>query len=196
MDSPRKGAPLLLRSVTIFLLVSADYASKALVQTRLFPGKSIALIGKVLRITYVQNHSGFSWFVPQLPAWVHAGFQAFLLLLAILAFPVYLFYTHTRYHTLWIDAAFMCLEASLLGHSVVDAFFPYTVDFLQVFRSPSANFADLYAYIGIGALLIEIAQVLSHQQFRWRGVNQHLVDMANTRKEFFDFIRKGLRRDH
>jgi lipoprotein signal peptidase len=171
--------------------VSADYASKALVQSNLSPGESIALIDNVFRVTYVQNYSGFSWFVPELPPWVQIIFQAFLFLLAILAFPIYLFYTSTRRHTLWTDVTFVCLVSSFLGHSVVDVFFPYTVDFLQVFRSPSANFADLYSYVGIGALLIEITQVYSLQEHRWKGLHQYLVDRAHTRKEFFDFIRKG-----
>ena len=193
MDSTRKGVQLVSRLVTVFLFVSADYASKALVQSNLSPGESIPLIDNVFRVTYVQNCSGFSWFVPNLPVWVQIGFQAFLFLLAIVAFPIYLFYTYTRRHTLWTDVTFVCLVASVLGHSVVDVFFPYTVDFLQVFRSPSANLADLYSYVGIGALLIETAQVCSLQKLKWKGLHQHLVDMANTRKEFFDFIRKGFK---
>jgi signal peptidase II len=193
MNLTRKDVRLIRRLIAIILLVSADYASKALVQSNLSPGESIPLVDNVFRVTHVQNYSGFSWFVPALPAWVQVGFQVFLFLLAIFAFPIYLFYTYTRRHTLWTNVAFVCLVSSFLGHSVVDVFFPYTVDFLQVFRSPSANFADIYSYVGIVALLIEIAQVYSIQEHRWIGLHQYLVDRANTRKEFFDFIRKGFK---
>ncbi len=193
MNSTQKGVRFIPRLLTIVLFVIADYASKVLVQSNLSPGERIPLIGNIFGIMYVQNYSGFSWFVPHTPAWVQISFQAFLFLLAIMAFPVYLFYTCRRRHTLWTDVAFVCLVSSFLGHSVVDIFFPYTVDFLEVFRSPSANAADLYSYIGIGALLIEMAQVYSLQEPRWNGLHQYLVDRANTRKEFFDFIRRGFK---
>ncbi len=193
MDTTRKHVPHVSRLVVIFLLISADAVSKFLIQTNLSPGESIPLIGNVFRVMYIQNYSGFSWFVPKMPAWAQIGYQAFLFLLAILAFPIYLFYSKKRRHTLWTDVTLVCLVASLLGHSVVDAFFPYTVDFLQVFRSPSANFADLYSYIGIGSLLIEMAQFGSLRKLSWKGLHQLLIDMGNTRKEFFDFIRKGFK---
>jgi lipoprotein signal peptidase len=193
MNSTQKGVRFIPRLLTIILFVSADYASKVLVQSNLSPDERIPLIGNVFSITYVQNYSGFSWFVPHMPTWVQISFQAFLFLLAIIAFPVYLFYTCRRRHTLWTDVTFVCLVSSFLGHSVVDIFFPYTVDFLQIFRSPSANFADLYSYVGIGALLIELAQVYSLKEHRWKGLHQQLVDGANTQKEFFDFIRRGFK---
>jgi lipoprotein signal peptidase len=179
--------------VTVLLLVSADYVAKALVQANLSPGESIPLLTNALRLTYVQNTSGLSWFVPVLPTWVQIGYQIFLFLLAIVSVPIYLFYTQKRRHTCWSNITFVGLVSSFLGHSLVDLFFPYTVDFLQVFRSPSANFADVYSYAGIGALLIEIAQVRSVQKPRWKGLRQHLVDEAKIQKEFFDFLRKGLK---
>ena len=190
MDSNRKYVHLVSRLAAIILLASADYISKALVQTNLSPGESISLVGNFLRITYVQNYSGFSWFVPEMPGWVQIGFQIFLFILAIVAFPVYLFYTSTRRQTLWTDVAFVCLVASFFGHSVIDVFFPYTVDFLQVFHSPCANFADLFSYIGIGALMIEVVHISSLKKKRWKGLHQFLLDERNTLREFFDFIRK------
>lgn len=192
-DSDRKNVHLVSRLVAIFLLVSADYGSKALVQASMPPGGSISIIGNVLRLTYIQNYSGFAWFVPEMPGWVQIGFQAFLFFLAIVAFPVYLFYVKTRRQTLRTDVAFVCLVASFLGHSVVDVFFPYTVDFLQVFHSPSANFADLCSYVGIAALLIEMAQSGSQEKHAWKGLHQFLVNGRKTRREFIDFIRKGFK---
>ena len=193
MDLDRRRVQLVSRLGIIFLLGSVDYVSKALIHTNLSPGQSIPLIGNFLRLTYVQNCTGFSWFVPEMPAWVQTGFQAFLFLLAVIAFPVYLFYTHTRRQTFWTDTSFVCLVSSFLGHSVIDVFFPCTVDFLQVFQSPIANLADLYSYIGIGALLVELAQVSSLKKLRSKDLYQHLTDMINVRKEFFNFIRKGLK---
>jgi len=193
MDCDRKNVHLVSRLVAIFLLVSADYGSKALVQASMPPGGSIAFIGNILRLTYIQNYSGFSWFVPEMPGWVQIGFQAFLFLLAIVAFPVYLFYVKTLRQTLWTDVAFVCLVASFLGHSAIDLFFPYTVDFLQVLHSPSANFADLCSYVGIGALLIEMVQSGSQKKPAWKSLHQFLDNARKTRREFFDFIRKGFK---
>lgn len=193
MDSTQRRVQYISLFVTILLLVSADYVAKALIQANMSPGESIPLLAKTLRITYVQNYSGFSWFVPALPIWVQVGYQVFLFLLAIVAVPIYLFYTQKRRHTRWADVTFVCLVSSFLGHSVVDLFFPYTVDFLQVFRSPSANLADVYSYVGIGALLIEIAQFRSVQKPSWKGLRQHLADEVKIQKEFFDFLRKGLK---
>ncbi len=192
MNSMQRSNSPIPQFAAIFLLLSADFTSKALVQANLSPGESIPLLDDVLRVTYVQNCSGFSWFVPHLPAWVGVGFQILLFLAAIAAFPVYWFYTSTRRRTLWTDVAFICVAASFLGHSVIDLFFPCTVDFLQVLHSPSANLADLYSYIGIGALLIETAQIVSTEEFRKKSLRSHIAEMANTRKEFFDFIRKNL----
>ena len=184
---------LLPHLLIISLLVAADYAVKVLVRANLSPGESIPLIGDILRVTYVQNYSGFSWFVPPLPAWVKYTFQFFLVLLALAAFPVYLFYTSARRRTIWTDIALIFLVAAFLGHSINDLLLTFTIDFLEVFHSPKANFADLFAYIGIGALLIETVQVYSIQKPRWRGIKQFIINRSNTRKEFIEFIKGGFR---
>ena len=188
-----KKVNLLFRLLLVSFIVAADYVAKALVRASMYPGESIPLIGDILRVTYVQNYSGFSWFVPPLPAWANYAFQFFLIFLALAAFPIYLFYISARRHSIWTDVAFICLVASFLGHSVNDILLTFTVDFLQVFHSPKANFADLYAYIGIVALLIETVQVYSIQKPRWKGARQFIINRANTRKEFLDFIKRGFR---
>lgn len=186
-------ANLLTRSLLIALLVTADYVSKSFVQVNLEPGESMPLVGDLLKVTYLPNYSGFSWFVPPLPVWMQVGFQFTLLFLAMAAFPVYLFYTSTRRRTLWTDLAFIFLVASFLGHSINDYLLGFTVDFIQVLSSPTANFADLYAYIGIGALLVEALQVYSQRKPRWEGMRSFLIHIRSTRREFIDFVRESIR---
>lgn len=184
---------LFSKSLLIVLLVAADYVSKSFVQINLDPGESIPLVGDFLKVTYVPKYSGFSWFMPPLPVWMQVGFQLFLLFLALAAFPVYLFYTSTRRRSLWTDLAFIFLLTSFLGHSINDYLLRFTVDFLQVLNSPTANFADLYAYVGIGALLVEVVQVYSQRKPRWEGMRSFYMHLRTTRKEFIEFTKDSIR---
>lgn len=137
------------------LLILVDQGAKALVRAFLSPGMRLPLIDGLLYLTYVQNYRGFSWFVPDLPGWVHLAFFLLRLIILGLAFPVYAIYTQTvrRSRLAWI--ALLGISAGVLGNLIDDLFFPFTTDFLQVLRSPSANLADLYAYIGVAVMTLE-----------------------------------------
>ncbi|MBU1662514.1 MAG: signal peptidase II, partial [Chloroflexi bacterium] len=113
-----------------------------------------------------------------------------MIFLAIAAFPIYLFYTQTRRQNLWIRLAFVGIVSASLGHLLGDISQPYTTDFIQVFRSPSANLADIYSYVGIGALIIEMYQVNRTNKPRGKGIRGFLAEMVATRKEFIQFIKK------
>jgi signal peptidase II len=184
---------LRIKSLLIALLVAADYGSKTFVRANLDPGESLPLVDNLFKVTYLPNYSGFSWFVPPLPVWVQVGFQLCLLFLALAAFPLYLFYTSNRRHSLWTDLAFIFLVASFLGHSINDYLLGFTVDFLRVLNSPTANLADLYAYIGLGALLVEVVQVYSQRKPRWEGMRSFLIHLSTTRKEFIEFTSQIIR---
>ncbi len=191
MRLERKGIwPVDLLAI-ICLLVVADQVSKAMVRANLPPGGSINLVGDVLRITFVQNLTGFSWWVPPLPAWARVAFQVVLCFIVLAAFPVYVFYTHTRRHSMWVDVGFVGVVASGLGHLVDDFCVPFTTDFIQVFHSPSANFADIYSYIGMGALAVEAILMFRIKRPKWKGFRHLLMVRRQMWKEFIEFF-KGL----
>jgi lipoprotein signal peptidase len=114
MRPDRKGVLPIRLFALVCLLVIADQISKAVVRAILPPGSSIPLIDDVLRITFVPNFAGFSWWVPPLPAWVRVAFQVVLCFIVLAAFPVYIFYTHTRHHSIWADIGFVGVVASVV----------------------------------------------------------------------------------
>jgi lipoprotein signal peptidase len=171
------------------LLIAADQVLKAVVRTALLPGSRMALIDGILFIHFVPNYRGFSWFVPDLPGWCHPVFLALRLLILAMAFPVYDFYSHNKPASRWAWIALVLISAGIAGNLLDGLFTPYTTDFIQVFQSPSANFADLYAYAGVAALAIEIAIHLKQQKPGWRGFRNWLSQRDHTRRDFFDFVR-------
>jgi lipoprotein signal peptidase len=175
------------------LLVIVDQASKAVVRTTMEPGESISILGGVLRIHFEPVFSGVSWFVPDLPVWALAALRLAWLFVALLAFPVYLFYTQTRRRSVWTDVAAVGLCAGCLGHLLDDLFAPYTTDFIQFFNGPSANFADVYAYAGLAALAVELGFVLRETRSEWQGWRHFLHRTIETRRAFLRFVRRGFK---
>lgn len=176
-----------------FLLVTTDQVVKAIVRTTLTPGESVPLLDDVLRVTFVPNFRGFSWWVPPFPTWANLVFQILLILVVLAAFPVYLFHTHTRRQSIWADIAVVGISASGLGHLMDGVFVPYTTDFIQVFNSPCANLADVCSYVGIGALVVETLSVFRIRKPKWRGFHHLLAVEVRIWKDFFEFIRKAIR---
>jgi lipoprotein signal peptidase len=171
-------------------LISLDWISKTLVRATLFPESSLPVLGHFLKITYVQNYRGVSWWVPELPLWSRFIMFALFILVIFAAYPTYLFYVNTRRHTIWADIAFVLILASCSGHLLNDLLMPFTVDFIQVDGSPSANFADLYGYLGIFALAIEAAPVYRHPTRLWKGFRAWFARRKALRNEFLEYYRK------
>ena len=175
--------------LTIVLLVFGDWLSKTLVRTNLSPGNSISILGDILKITYFQNYVGFSWWVPELPSWSKVILQGLFLFVILAAYPVYLFYVNQRRHSFWVDLAFIGIVASLTGHLLNDWFLPYTVDFIQIYHSPCANFADIYSYVAINALIIEIVQINQSQNHNRTEFRQWAKERKTLIKEFIEYYR-------
>lgn len=169
------------------LWVIVDQAAKALVRATLSPGERIPLIDGILFLTFVPNERGFSWFVPDLPAGSQAVFLLVRLILLALAFPVYDFYAHCGQARRWSWVALVALSAGLAGNLLDDLFVPYTTDFLQVWHSPSANFADLFSYAGLGALALEM--ISGRKRGPWPGLRASLAQAAQTRRAFLAFLK-------
>lgn len=170
------------------LLVAVDQISKLVVRSTLSPGGSLPIVGDILRVTFVPNYRGFSWFVPGLPEWVKAPFLLLRLLIFVMAFPVYEFYRRCGQGSRWAWAALMGISAGTMGNILDDLFFPHTTDFLQVCQSPSANFADLLSFVGVGALLVEVALQWRRMKPRWRGFRYHWTEATQVRRAFFAFL--------
>jgi signal peptidase II len=170
------------------LLVAVDQISKWVVRATLSPGGTTPILGDVLRVTFVPNYRGFSWFVPVLPAWVEAPFMLLRLFVFMMALPVYEFYRWSGQGGRWAWVALIGISAGTMGNILDDLFLPYTTDFLQVCRSPSANFADLLSYVGVGALLVEVALRWRRRKPRWRGFRYHWTEAMQVRRAFFVFL--------
>jgi lipoprotein signal peptidase len=146
---------IMLLTAMILLLVSLDQVSRAVVRTHFATGESRSLIGDLLKITFIPNYSGFSWFMPSLPVWVQSAYSVLLVLILIHIFPAYLYYGMKRRRSIWADMALVGLTSALAGHLIEMAWMPFTTDFIQVGHSPCANLADLYSYVGLFALGVE-----------------------------------------
>ena len=177
---------------TISFLVVLDLFSKLIVRSILTPGDSVSLIGNLLRITYIQNTSGFSWWVPELPFWAKHILQGILVIIVIMAVPVYIFNIQTRKRSIWTDIAFVGIISGCLGHLLGDLGQPFTTDFIQILGSPCSNFSDLYAYTGIFALFVEMMrrEKICRKNHDGRNV---IKRMASTRKDFLNFLIDWLR---
>lgn len=176
------------------LLVAADQVSKAIVRATLSPGSRLSLLDNVLYITFVPNYRGFSWFVPALPQWARPLFLFVRFSILILIFPVYEFYVQTGRKSQWAQAASISISAGTLGNLLDDLFLPYTTDFIQVFQSSSGNLADLYSYVGVGALLLEIVLQWQRSRPKWQGLRHHWRRAVQVRRAFFTFLWRCLSR--
>ena len=148
----------------IVFLILADQYSKYLIRKHLVIGQPIVLPGNWLRLNHVPNHRGFSWWVPTPPEFLGAIFPFILLTIAFAAVPVFCRYARRHSPSIWATLAFVCIAASGASHFLDTPLTGYTTDFIQIYTSPSANFADVYSYIGLSALGIELA---GRRQRRW-----------------------------
>ena len=170
------------------LLVALDQVSKLIVRSTLAPGSSIPLLGDILSVTFIPNYRGFSWFVPVLPEWVEPPFLLLRLLIFVMAFPVYEFYKRSGRATGWAWVALIGISGGTLGNILDDLFMPYTTDFIQVFHSPSANLADLWSFVGVLALLVEVTLRWRRTRPRLQGFRYSWMKATQARREFFGFL--------
>jgi len=170
------------------LLVALDQVSKLVVRSTLTPGSTLPILGDILSVTFIPNYRGFSWFVPVLPEWVVPPFLLLRLLIFGMAFPVYEFYKRSGRALGWAWVALIGISTGTLGNVLDDLFLPYTTDFIQVFHSPSGNFADLWSFVGVLALLVEVALRWRRTKPRWQGFRYHWSKATQARREFFGFL--------
>lgn len=177
----------------IAILVFLDAATKWIVQTHLEPGQVMLIAGRCLRVTFTPNYSGFSWWVPQLPSWAGMVYQLVLVLLLIAAFPFYQFFAQTRGNTRCTDISFICIVSACLGHLVGDITQSYTTDFIQVLRMPVFNLADVYTWVGIGALVVVIVRAYRGCDPSQRSFRELCHSLVAAQREFIDFLKKCCR---
>ncbi|NLP11130.1 hypothetical protein GX408_12110 [bacterium] len=138
-----------------FCLALVDQLTKAFVRSTQLPDCRIPIVDDLLFITFIPNYRGFSWFVPDLPQWAAVSFFFLRILLLLLAFPLFSFYREQGFAGCWSRIALLGLSGGILGNLLDGLFTPYTTDFIQIGHSPSANLADLFAFIGLVALAAE-----------------------------------------
>jgi signal peptidase II len=170
------------------LLVAIDQVTKLVVRSTMTPASSLPIVGDIVRVTFVPNYQGFSWFVPVLPEWVKPPFLMLRLLILVMAFPVYEFYKRSARAGVWAPLALTGISVGILGNVVDDLFMPYTTDFIQVLRFPSANFADLWSFIGFGALVVEVGLRWRGTPPHWLGFRYHWTKATQVRRAFFEFL--------
>jgi len=171
------------------VLVAIDQATKALVRASFMPGIRNPIVDDIVFITYMPNCRGFSWFVPEMPEWVQLLFLLVRILILAMAFPLFDFYTYKKQESIWPKIALVMITAGVAGNMVDDLFLGCTTDLIQVFRSPSANLADLYSYVGITALAIGLGGWWKREKIRWRGSRRFLSRVIQSRREFQAFLR-------
>ena len=171
------------------ILLVIDQATKALVRASVMPGIRHPIVDDILFITYVPNCRGFSWFIPEMPEWVQILFIIVRILILVLAFPFFDLYTHKKQDITWPKIALIAITVGVMGNLIDDLFVGCTTDFLQVLRSPSANFADLCAYAGIAALAIELVRWWKRNKAQWHGFRHFLSRMIQSRRDFLAFLR-------
>jgi signal peptidase II len=176
----------------VALLVITDQLSKAVARGTMTPGGRLPVIDGVLQITFFQNY-GFSWWVPALPLWTKWALRFLLLVLALVTLPAYLFYARTRRQSRWADVAAAGLMASSWGHLADDIFVPYATDFIQILGWPSGNLADVYARVGLVAMIVEMILWTRERKPRWRGIRHLMAAAVKVRRELYEFIRDEIR---
>ena len=170
------------------LLVALDQVSKLVVRSTLTPGSTLLILGDILSVTFIPNYRGFSWCVPVLPEWVKPPCLLLRLFVLVMAFPVYEFYKRSGRATGWALVALIGISAGILGNMMDDLLMPYTTDFIQVFQSPSASFADLCSFVGLGALVLEVSLRWRKMRPRWQGLRFSWTKATQARREFLRFL--------
>jgi lipoprotein signal peptidase len=176
--------------LSVIGLISLDWISKTFVRATLSPQMSYPIWGDFLKINYVQNYRGVSWWVPSLPNWSRFILSALFVVVIFAAYPIYLFYVNQHRHTVWVDIAFVGILASCSGHLLDDVLLAYTVDFIQVFGSPSANLADIFSYTGIFALVLETILVHRGRKHTSKGLHAWVEREKALRDEFMAYYRE------
>jgi signal peptidase II len=170
------------------LLVAVDQVSKAIIRTALSPGSSLPLLDDILCVSFVPNYRGFSSFVPVLPEWVKLPFLLLRLFILVMALPVYEFCKRSGQASRWASVALIGISAGILGNVLDDLFVPYTTDFIQVLGFPGANFADVWSFVGLGALVVEVTLQWRRMQPHWQGFRHHWTKAAQVRRAFLAFL--------
>ena len=169
-----------------FLLAVVDQVAKSAVRARLGMGEEVSLIPNVLSIVLRPNFRGVSWWVPDPGFLGGVVLTCLLAIIAIGAYPVLRFYSEQRRYSRVAEFAALMLIASAAGHLLDGIVGPYTTDWIRVGELPAFNLADLFAYAGIAALLVESWSV--HRLSGDRTVQARWQRYKQTRAEFVQYV--------
>lgn len=194
-NNPDRQKTARLWIIATCFLALVDQLSKAFIRSTQPPGCRTPVIDDLLFITFIPNYRGFSWFVPDLPQWVGISFFFLRILLLLLALPLFTFYRAQGFAGCWSRIALLGLSGGLLGNLLDGLFTPYTTDFIQIGHSPSANLADLFAFIGLVALAAEGFSRWRRSGFSRPGLAVLWRQSCERKRAFWAFLKGYLIRD-
>jgi len=175
--------------ISTVLLALVDQLSKAFIRSAQPPGCRTPVIDDLVFITFIPNYRGFSWFVPDQPQWVEISFFFLRILLLLLAFPLFTFYSAQGSAGRWSWIALLGLSGGILGNLLDGLFTPFTTDFIQIGHSPSANLADLFAFIGLFALAAEGLSRWRRSAFSRPGLAAFWMRAVENKRAFLAFLK-------
>lgn len=134
--------------LTAFLIAAIDQSLKYLVHNNLALGRSIPLIGNIIKFTYVRNTgAAFSFFV---------GFSSYLAVIgAIVSIAVVYFHYRMPAKNYFLQTALAFVLGGSLGN-LLDRFLrSYVIDYIDITIWPVFNFADVMINVGVVMLLLK-----------------------------------------
>lgn len=126
--------------VALFLL---DLFSKLLIRTNMSPGDSFAILGKLFKITYVQNYGAL--------AGMFQGRVSALIWLTIIALGFILYYWDSFPKGSELFLVFIIV--GLFGNLVDRIFLGFVTDMFDVIYWPVFNVADSLVSVGVVGIL-------------------------------------------
>ena len=126
-----------------------DQAVKYLVQSILFPLKSVTIIKGFLSISYVRNFGAAFGMFP--------GQRIMLLIVSIVVCAVVLyFHSKMRHDDGLLHSSMALIFGGSMGNLIDRIFRPYVIDYIDFRFWPAFNIADMAVNIGIFIIICEM----------------------------------------
>ena len=176
--------------IAILLLVSVDQISKYFVQSKLEIGETAFMLTGGFGITYVINDgSGSGSFL----AWKGIRPLVVVALILVLFFVCfgYRYYVHNYRESRYIKSALIFMVGAGIGNLIDHAVLGYVRDFLAWPGPGTPNLADIFAFLGVSLLLIELIKnpkIINRSLFCMKPIREELKDI----RAFFVFVRKDI----
>ena len=186
----RKGQ-LLALSLGVVLV---DQVLKWLVSIFIPVKTSIPILENWLHVTHERNTRG-SWFLTIVKLnWISTGVLiSAAVLVLLLAYFWYRYYTFTYRQTIWVDTAFIGVSSGLCSWLCDMVWRGAVVDYIHVPGVVAADVKDIVLTIGVAAFFAEAVEN-SEVSFRWKGWHIEYADLCDYASNLRAFIRSEISR--